>query len=109
MNTATEPHLMRLETTHPDGSEEWVCEQCGRRMLVTWAPEFQRRVLVPGDEQAVHTGGKGGLEPAPPQAEPVAAEDAERLAPWVAWLESVDFESWWERDTDPPPDTGPTS
>jgi hypothetical protein len=30
------------------------------------------------------------------QAEPEAPIEGSRLAPWLTWLEKVDFESWWD-------------
>lgn len=54
-------HEMILETTHPSGVEEWNCPTCGRRLLVSWEPNFQKTVLEVGDEFSIHSGGKGGL------------------------------------------------
>ena len=43
------------------GEEEWVCLDCGRRLLLKWSPDFERLILEYGDDQAVHTGAKGGV------------------------------------------------
>ncbi len=52
-----QPHEMRLERTHPSGSEEWFCPRCGRRFLIHWAPIHSKTILAAGDENACHTGG----------------------------------------------------
>lgn len=54
-----EIHAMNLQGTTPDGLEDWLCPTCGRRFLYRWPPHYKKTVLAPGDEQAVHTGGKG--------------------------------------------------
>lgn len=51
---------MQLLATLEDGSEEWGCPSCGRRIQMQWSP-FDLKVLVKGDETAQHSGGKGGL------------------------------------------------
>ncbi len=56
-----EAHEMNLIDTHEDGEEEWLCPECGRRFLMRWPPEYSRTVLDPGNEDVIHTGGKGGL------------------------------------------------
>lgn len=61
MFTNQEQHQMRLEKVHDSDAEEWVCETCSRRMLIQWAPKFKRIVLDRGEENAVHSGSKGGL------------------------------------------------
>lgn len=47
--------------TVDSGAEEWSCTRCSRRLLFRWPPSYQKVVLDRGDEQATHTGGKGGL------------------------------------------------
>jgi hypothetical protein len=98
-------HEMILEKTHPSGAEEWYCPTCGRRVtIITWKP-WKKAVLERGDEYAAHIGSKGGLQTGSlqvtpvddiaPQEEPDAPVEEARLAPWLAWLEEVDFESLW--------------
>jgi hypothetical protein len=53
-------HEMILAGTQESGAEEWLCPNCGRRVLLRWPPNYERRVLEPGDEFATHAGGKGG-------------------------------------------------
>lgn len=54
-------HEMYLASTHPSGEEEWHCPTCGRRFLLRWPPAYQKTVLEPGDEYAIHSGNKGDL------------------------------------------------
>jgi hypothetical protein len=108
-----EHHQMTLEATHASGAEEWFCPTCGRRFLMNWPPAYQKIVLDPGDEYAIHSGNKGGLaigceirpaETAPAIEEPgddlgtasaaEASEDenaplAEELRPWLRWLKDA--------------------
>jgi hypothetical protein len=56
-----EHHDMVLVSTHEDGAEEWHCPTCGRRFLMRWPPSYERTILVPGDEHAIHSGSKGDL------------------------------------------------
>jgi len=91
-----------------EGTEEWYCPTCGRRLLMNWQAKFEKTVLEIGDEYAIHSGGKGDLQMGPmkvmavddigPQDEPeIPIEDA-WLAPWVKWLDEVGFESLWNGD-----------
>lgn len=52
---------MMLEKTYPSGNEVWDCEQCGRRLMISWEPEFAVIIIEPGDEYAPHSGSTGGL------------------------------------------------
>ncbi|NJN19213.1 MAG: hypothetical protein HC822_24650 [Oscillochloris sp.] len=74
----TETHAMELVQVDAAGTEEWHCPMCGRRFQMRWPPEYAKVVLVPGDEYAIHTGAKGGLQMGEP-----AVLDAEnyRAAP----------------------------
>ena len=54
-------HVMNLEVTHPSGADEWLCPECGRRLLITYPPNYSKTVLVVGDENVEHNGGRGGL------------------------------------------------
>ena len=101
-------HEMVLEKTHSSGEEEWHCPACGRRMLINWQPQFKKIVLEAGDDYAMHSATKG-LLPTEPQVTPVdgATQHAEpealveedpRLAPWLAWLEEVDFDNLWNAE-----------
>lgn len=52
-------HAMTLDDDH-EGTETWSCAECGRTLLIEWHP-WRKVELVPGDEYALHAGGKGGL------------------------------------------------
>jgi hypothetical protein len=87
---------MRLEKSHPSGAEEWFCPTCGRRFLMQWPPAYQKIVLEPGDEFALHSGGKGGLRMTPPQIsedeEPLLSDELRAALEEV--LENIDFDDW---------------
>jgi hypothetical protein len=99
-------HVMVLDKQYPTGEEDWYCPTCGRRFIVNWEPKFKRTILETGDEYAVHSGGKGGLQLGSMQITPVndsiaeeepapAVEDP-RLAPWAEWLDESGFEDLWD-------------
>lgn len=113
MNEQT--HLMVLKHTHPDGAEEWVCPECGRRILVEWPPAFRKVVLEEGDVNVAHSGSKGGLHLSAQEifdpswdTEEVPANTTEndgeveieidRLDPWVQWMDAIGFEDLWKDD-----------
>ena len=76
-------HQMNLQPDPESESERWVCSTCDRIMLVRWIPEFEHVIVQPGDEYAIHSGAKGGV-----QIEPIApamSEGAEDRAA-RAWL-----------------------
>lgn len=101
-----EQHEMILEVTHSSDAEEWYCPSCGRRMLISWHPQFKKVVLEAGDNYAMHSAMKGFFtsdetkknasvdsdNTSPEIITPV--EDAS-LAPWLAWIEKIDFNSLW--------------
>jgi hypothetical protein len=86
---------MHLEKTHPSGAEEWACAACGRRFVMQWPPAYQRVILEAGDEAAVHSGGKGGLQIGSPQVSEAEAEppiSAELRAAIEEALKDIDFD-----------------
>lgn len=98
-------HMIIMINEH-EGTQEWMCFSCGRHLLVSWEPTFEKTVLVEGDPSAKHTGLKnhmraeGGLErPANLLSGPVgeSVEEA-RLKPWVMWMDEIGFEKYWDRD-----------
>src|SRR5215467_7056638 len=54
-----ERHEMILNGCEESGAEEWVCPDCGRRMLMRWLPEYEVLMLEHGDDRAIHVGSKG--------------------------------------------------
>lgn len=95
-----EHHDMVLESTDQDGVDTFYCPICGRRIIMQWAPDYKKIVLEPGDEMAIHSGGKGGLRMGAPEIRPVVEEpltqdEEEHLAPWIDWMEQVNFDRLW--------------
>jgi hypothetical protein len=71
------PHEMVLAMNQVSGAEEWLCPKCGRRLLLRWPPNYEKLVLDPGDESAVHAGGKGGARIGRVTAEPIDNREQE--------------------------------
>ena len=94
-------HEMVLEKIHESGAEEWFCPVCGRRFLMQWPPNYSRIVLEPGDETAIHSGGKGNLQMNVTEVqeaeEELVAIDAPELVPFEEWCERIDFENLWNK------------
>jgi hypothetical protein len=83
-------HEMILEGTQPSGADEWFCPTCGRRIVMRPPPNYQKVVLDPGDEMAVHVGGKGGVRvgqfsASPSNTTPADEANGDELA-WRRWL-----------------------
>lgn len=94
-------HQLILKSTAPTGVEEWYCPTCGRRFLMQWPPDYKKIVLEPGDEYAIHSGGKGGLFMG--ATETFANDDTNHrdqayLAPWLEWMEKSGFENLWNQE-----------
>ena len=102
-------HEMVFEQTDRLGAEEWYCPTWGRRMLVNWEPKFKKIILEVGDEYALHSGSKGGLQLGSvqvmsvddlnPGGESQPLDEDFRLTPWVRWLNDVNFENLWDSDS----------
>lgn len=72
-------HEMVLVETRESGVEEWMCPNCGRRVLLRWPPNYEKFVLDHGDESATHGGGKGGVRVGQVMVNPVDMGDIEAL------------------------------
>ena len=48
-------HSMELLWEH-EGTEEWMCTECPRQILVEREPKFNTRVIEEGDNTVAHTG-----------------------------------------------------
>ena len=59
---------MSLVDCHDDGSEEWNCLCCARRILLRWPPTAMKLVLEAGDENVAHAGSKGDVSITGPRA-----------------------------------------
>lgn len=92
----TEQHQMQLEKTHSSGAEEWYCPTCGRRFLLHWPPNYEKIVLEAGDEYAIHSGGKGGLQIGGHRINENDGSDLsdELRAALEEALEDLDFDDW---------------
>ena len=92
-----ETHEMELIATRESGAEEWLCPTCGRRFVLKWPPDFKRIILEEGDENAIHSGGKGGVQMSMPELQ---EEEAPILsAEMRAALEELDFGDWPDQAT----------
>lgn len=94
-----EKHTMELLKTHPSGAEEWVCPTCNRRFLVQWPPNYRKIILEPGDEYAVHNGGKGDVAMGTPRVQngqngDSANFEASLAQIWLDAIEGLDFGDW---------------
>ncbi len=100
-------HTMELIGEH-EGTEEWHCPVCGRRMMITWQP-WKKVVVEPGDNNVAHTGGKGGLRLGSVQimqgnqqingsSEAGPSTDDHYLAPWQRWLDGIDSDDLWNKE-----------
>ena len=100
-------HEMILDQNHPSGAQNWYCPICGQSLLVTWAPRFMTVIRKVGNESALHTlrnSQQSGSRLLMPLDENVSQEEHEMLldeaslAPWIAWMEAVDFEKFWNNE-----------
>jgi DNA-directed RNA polymerase subunit RPC12/RpoP len=89
----SEQHEMVIEEEQRSGADLWVCPRCGRRVVMRPPPDYAKVVLVPGDEYAIHVGGKGGVRVG--RLEVIRAEESPAMkAPdidWRRWLEDHDI------------------
>ena len=81
MNEIQERHNMLLNQIN-NSQEEWLCPTCGRKLLISWNPTFKKTVLSIGDEYAIHSGGKGGLQ--------MGGID-------ISFANDAESEKWWEQ------------
>jgi hypothetical protein len=94
-------HQMIVNATPSAGVEEWICPECGRRVLMSWPPNYKKIVLEAGDESAIHSGGKGGVNMHTSQVisrEALESDADPRLSVWSDWMQKVHFDDWWDED-----------
>lgn len=101
-----EHHKFVLVNSYPSGVDELFCPTCGRRVIIQWPPDYKKTVLNAGNEYAIHSGGKDGLEMGTAQnaqkrevfaqnAAGLNAQDESRLVQWERWLGQMGFENLW--------------
>lgn len=90
-----EKHEMTMIATHASGVEEWNCPACGRRLVLSWPPNYRKIVLEAGDEYAQHSGAKGGLSFA--SADVVESEDRILSPELRAALDELDIDGLFAR------------
>jgi len=56
-----EQHEMVITRRFPSGAQEFYCPTCGRRFILQWPPTYQRIILDPGDENAIHSSATAGI------------------------------------------------
>jgi hypothetical protein len=54
-------HTMQLVQRYTSGEELWVCNDCERKIAVTWKPTWKRTVIFEGNDSIAHTGSSGGM------------------------------------------------
>src|SRR3989344_7035583 len=90
-----EQHEMVLEAIHPSGAEEWYCPTCGRRFTMQWPPEYNKVILDPGDENAIHSGGRATAQPSSTYEQsdsPLIVNDDIYLNVFSEWMDQTNFD-----------------
>jgi hypothetical protein len=96
-----ERHQMIFKSGDDGGADELYCPTCGRKILVNWTPEFQKTVIDPGNETAIHVAGSEGLTVGVAdlsQQETAVENEEARLQDWEGWLSDMDFSGLWSQD-----------
>jgi hypothetical protein len=83
-----------IRTGSGQGTEEWSCTQCARRILLRRPPAFAKIVLDRGDETAGHAGGGSSVTVSLATAPALAAEITDDQRSWLA-----DHGIAWEEDS----------
>jgi hypothetical protein len=78
----SEHHVMIVAKRHENGTEEWACPIAGGGFCSS-GPEYRRIILNPGDEQATHTGGSGGVSMARRKSTPTPPPNQSLKFPWT--------------------------
>jgi hypothetical protein len=101
INSEQERHEMVFTGVDHAGADELYCPTCGRRIAVNWSPEFQKTVIHPGNELAIHTAGSSGLTIGATevtQQETLDESEKVRLDQWESWLAEMNFSDLWSQD-----------
>ena len=86
-----EKHQMILNRTYADGSQEWGCPTCGRRLLLQWPPARRRVVLEAGDESAEHDGDREQPWPEIVSKEVLTLHESGLSDLWLEAIAELDF------------------
>ena len=92
-----ERHKMILNRTYADGSQEWACPTCGRRLLLQWPPAHRRIVLEPGDEGALHDGEREQPWPEAATRRVATRHESGLSELWLEAIAELDFSSMPDR------------
>lgn len=87
-----EHHSMTMVRLHSGGIEEWVCDVCGRWLLIRWPPFYQKVVIEEGDVTVSHSGGEGGISMGGAEVQeqpPADPEEERRLQPWADFMRKI--------------------
>jgi hypothetical protein len=97
-------HKLDLVREH-EGTEEWLCPNCGRHMLVNWTPRFKRTILEYGDMSVGHTAFKNNIQVEDivdaqvngtlPDVDVMEPVDESRLIPWNSWMDKSNYSDLW--------------
>ena len=100
-------HNMILIAEH-EGSEQWYCPYCGRRLRVSWEPQVAKTILEAGDETAIHSGSlvcsqTESIDSIPgdslvPRVRLDESVEELWLVPWMTWMEERGFATLWKDD-----------
>ena len=80
-------HNLVLVNTYLTGEEEWVCPICEFRQITSHDPQRLLEILGPGIASGSHEKNPKS------QTSTLSSEDLNNLAPWVAWISQVDFDT----------------
>lgn len=92
-------HTMTLIKEH-EGTEEWMCYACGRQLLVSWTPAFEKIILLEGNPSIKHTGFRDNkrLHQTFLTGDGRTPVEDRWLRPWITWMNESGFENLWEGD-----------
>lgn len=97
-NEQQEQHMMIFDDSCLEGTLEWYCPVCGRRIKFERSSTRKMVVLYEGDQYALHSGSKGGLSIVtvqPEQKQSLSHEEQNALRPWLDWMEKTGYEELW--------------
>lgn len=102
-NELQEHHTMLFDNTSSEGTEEWYCPTCGRRIMFELSPNYKMVVLSEGAHNAIHSGSKGVLsvgavEASAAEEAPFSKDEELALINWKEGLEKMNFESLWNKE-----------